>query len=234
MNTGPLDLDANRHWLAERFAARLFRLAPASVLDVGCGRGALLAACRANGVRAVGVEPSDEAAALARAEGLDARTRAGDVLPFEDGEFDWVTLRHVPHHLERPDAVLGEAWRVARCGVLVAEPWFEDALPGQREAREVDRFLKRLDRARGRFHADVLAPGTLAGFLRSAAAWELEAWVRAEPMLRADFEVELARAVASTPLRQDEADEAARLVEGVAAGRVGLPGSVALTAVRTV
>lgn len=232
METGPLDLDANRRWLAERFAERLFRLAPTSVLDVGCGRGALLAACRGRGVRAVGVEPSDEAAALARADGLDARTRAGDALPFADGEFDWVTLRHVPHHLERPAAVLAEAWRVAREGVLVAEPWFEDALPGQAGARAVDRFLKRLDRARGRFHADVLAPGTLAGFLPGAAAWEVEAWVRAEPMRVADLELEVARAVGAAPLSTAEAAAAASHRAEVSDGRVGLPGSVALAARR--
>jgi O-antigen chain-terminating methyltransferase len=59
--------------IAERFRPYVPLFAGASdVLDVGCGRGEFLAALKAAGIRARGVDANGEMAALARERGLDA------------------------------------------------------------------------------------------------------------------------------------------------------------------
>jgi ubiquinone/menaquinone biosynthesis C-methylase UbiE len=103
-------------------------LRPGDVLvDVGTGRGELLAVAVEQGAaRAIGVEYSPAAAALARrtlevhgvgarAEVLEADARC---LPLEDELADLVTLLDVVEHLAPAelDAVLGEARRVLRPG----------------------------------------------------------------------------------------------------------------------
>ena len=130
-------MDANHRLLASIFSDRLLALHPRSVLDVGCGAGLLLERCRAADVRAVGIEP--------RFESLHA-----GALPFANASFDWVTMRHVPHHLEHPRAAFAEAWRVARTGLLIAEPWYDPTVPSQHTALAADRWLKRQDRRRGK------------------------------------------------------------------------------------
>jgi SAM-dependent methyltransferase len=105
--------------LRDRFLERVLALAPASVLDVGSGAGELVTALRARGVRAHGAEPSPRHAHPHLCDADGAR------LPFATDAFDWVTMNHVPHHLERPAAVFAECWRVARLGLAVAEPWYD-------------------------------------------------------------------------------------------------------------
>ncbi|WP_343718443.1 methionine biosynthesis protein MetW, partial [Inquilinus sp.] len=56
------------------FLAALRSFEPASVLDVGCGEGALLRAVTADGsIHGVGIEPEEAAAEQARASGLEVR-----------------------------------------------------------------------------------------------------------------------------------------------------------------
>lgn len=64
-------------------------------------------------------------------EGVDVLVRAktlipttwfdGNVLPFEDKSFDYVTIVDVLHHTEDPAVVLTEAGRVARKGVVIKD-----------------------------------------------------------------------------------------------------------------
>lgn len=85
-------------------------------LDVGCGKGELLALGRHRFSRVAGCDPSREMASGAAVE-VRLQERA-DVLPFEDGSFDLVTAVCVYHHVKeaiRP-ALTREIRRLLRPG----------------------------------------------------------------------------------------------------------------------
>ena len=89
--------------IAERMRAYLPLFAGASdVIDIGCGRGELLAALGAAGVRARGVDANREMAAIARERGLDVSS--GDALSFlaalPDSSRGGITAAQVVEHLE--------------------------------------------------------------------------------------------------------------------------------------
>jgi SAM-dependent methyltransferase len=75
-----------------------------------------------------------------RIEGVDVMLRPrtqipvtkydGVSLPFEDRSFDYVTIVDVLHHTEDPAAVLSEAARVARQGVVLKDHLLEGVLAG--------------------------------------------------------------------------------------------------------
>ena len=80
--------------------AVLRRREPGRVVDVGCGRGDLAAAVARAGWQAAGVELSEEACALARAQGVDARAGTLADAGLERGAYDAAifiqSLEHVP------------------------------------------------------------------------------------------------------------------------------------------
>jgi len=89
------------------------------VLDVGCGRGDLLARLPAFGRS--GIEISDAGLSLARTRLPDAELAAGDIqrgspLP---GPFDAITAVNVLEHLDHPDAGLAALAAVHRPGGLL-------------------------------------------------------------------------------------------------------------------
>jgi SAM-dependent methyltransferase len=95
-------------------------LTPRTVVEIGCGDGAVLAALSARGIgeRLDGFELSPEAAALARAKPLERAGRIeaydGSAVPAPDDVYDLAILTHVLEHVPEPEALLGEAARVAR------------------------------------------------------------------------------------------------------------------------
>lgn len=113
------------------------------LLDMGCGRGAVLiaAAKRLPQGRAVGVDlwTRDQsgnrpeatianAAAAGVAERVEVRTADMTALPFPDGSFDVVTSALAIHNIASPDGryqAVDEAMRVLRPGgqLLIADPW---------------------------------------------------------------------------------------------------------------
>ncbi|MDX1480401.1 MAG: metalloregulator ArsR/SmtB family transcription factor [Woeseiaceae bacterium] len=111
---------------AERAVARalieLTVTAPlGDLLDIGCGRGALLKLLASRARRAVGVDIDADARSIARAElylaGLDnCSLRQGDMysLPFAAERFDTIILDDVLLSSDRPEAVLKEACRLLR------------------------------------------------------------------------------------------------------------------------
>lgn len=124
--------------LAWREEARLLRELgvdrAGTVVEVGCGSGALLARLRelAPEARLTGVEPDGDLRALARARVPAAEVVDGsaEALPLADGSADAVVLRFVLQHLADPVAALREARRVLRPGGLAVAIEVDGALWG--------------------------------------------------------------------------------------------------------
>ena len=90
---------------------------PGRLLDVGCSGGFFLAHARARGWDVLGVEPSEQAAAHARAVGVPVVERFLDDLDWAAlGTFDAVHLKLVLEHLADPAGVLAALRRVLRPG----------------------------------------------------------------------------------------------------------------------
>lgn len=91
---------------------------PATLLDIGCGTGLLLAAARERGMTGVGVEPSRWAVARAQARGLDVK-QGFYPHPEVEGTFEAIALIDLIEHVTDPRALLGAAARqLAPGGVL--------------------------------------------------------------------------------------------------------------------
>ncbi len=92
--------------------------AGARILDVSCGKAAIIARLAQEGYRVTGTNFSryeEEPAGIDIRHGVDIRQS----LPFEDGTFDGVLLSDVIEHLSDQPKALAELARVAREGGLV-------------------------------------------------------------------------------------------------------------------
>lgn len=153
---------------------RLLACAPGSVLDAGCGDGALLAALAPRVARVAGIDVDAARVDAARARGFAAQVADASRLPHADGEFDWVVLQYTAHHLAALDAALRECWRVARLGVLVQDPWYDESFVSQRIALALDRWYKQIDRIEGMVHEDCLDAATICAALAAEPGIEIE------------------------------------------------------------
>lgn len=95
-----------------------------SVLDVGCSLGYVLEAGRRLGLQSTGLDISQHAVKVCRERGFTAEVGTLDALPFADGTFDLVVMKHVLEHTPQPQTALGEVHRVLRLGgaVVIAVP----------------------------------------------------------------------------------------------------------------
>jgi SAM-dependent methyltransferase len=163
---------------------------PRSVLDVGCGDGALLCELRRRGFgeRLAGIEIAPAAVAIAsgRAE-LDAvELYDGRRLPAEDGAYDLGILSHVLEHVPNPTALLAEVARA--CRAVVVEVPLEDNLSARRRSRrrhaEEVGHLQRLSRGTAR---RIVADAGLrvAGELEDPLPLEVHRFFAATPLARA-------------------------------------------------
>jgi len=96
-----------------------------SVLDVGCGNGALLHYLKeTRRIRERGVDVSETGVALARAAGLDARAgllgAPGTVEPGD--QFDHVVLTEVIEHVADAEGLLAQVWSHTRRSLWVTFP----------------------------------------------------------------------------------------------------------------
>ncbi len=153
----------------DRFFDRLVALRPASILDIGCGAGRLLARCRDADINARGIDPDQSRIDEASAAGLAAALGDAESLPFAAREFDWAILHMVLHHLRDPAAALAEAARVCRSGILIAEPWYDRSIPSQQRGARLDEWSKRLDRRMERVHRAGLSAEEIAASLAAVA-----------------------------------------------------------------
>jgi SAM-dependent methyltransferase len=106
------------HYREKRLAFIGRLLARGSILDVGCGTGALARSLERTGYRVVGVDASAGMLKVFRGEGGHALAEAlSDALPFRSGSFDLVITVATLHHVSAPEVVrrtLAEMVRVAR------------------------------------------------------------------------------------------------------------------------
>lgn len=95
------------------------RVAPGgSLLDMGCGAGALLEAATELGYKAQGIDISPSSARICRDRGLDAAT--GDFLAYDFGQrFDAITLWDVMEHLREPAEFMARAHELLNPGGYV-------------------------------------------------------------------------------------------------------------------
>jgi len=133
-------------------------LLPRSVLDVGCGDGALLGELHARGFGGAlsGLEISAAAVAIARSRpGIERVERFdGRHIPLADGSFELGVLSHVLEHVDELKApeLLREVARV--CGAVVVEVPLEANVSAARAAKRTHAqevgHLQRLDRRAAR------------------------------------------------------------------------------------
>ena len=94
--------------LSEQEVDRFCSRKPATILDVGCGPGDLLARCRDLGHTVCGIEPDSSPREAALAKGLDVQAGTCETLPepIRARTFDIVIASHVLHHCIDPVAAL--------------------------------------------------------------------------------------------------------------------------------
>ena len=130
---------------------RLTEMPAGRLLDVGCGRGDLGAWFIQRGWKAVGVEPSSEACALARTRGIEVLIGTFADAEFEAGSFDVVVFRQSLEHVTDPIADLRRAHLALRDGglLIISVPNF-----GCWQRRRFGGHWFHLDVPRHRFHFD--------------------------------------------------------------------------------
>jgi ubiquinone/menaquinone biosynthesis C-methylase UbiE len=146
----------------QAFRSEIAALQPASLCDIGCGAGTLLAYAQSLGIAGTGIEPDAAKVADANGRGPDIRLGTAEALPFPDGAFDLVTFENSLHHVTEIRRALAEAMRVARRAVVIVDPWFDLSIPSQAVGDRYERWLKALDRMTGMVHWDPIAAGAIA------------------------------------------------------------------------
>ena len=133
------------------FEERLFTLRPASILDIGCGEGDFLRRASARGIAACGVDSNPDRIAKTRDAGLNSYCAPSHALPFTDRQFEAAVCERSVHHFADLAASLREALRVAR-DLYIFDPWYDETIPSQKCAADLERWMKRVDTAKGRIN----------------------------------------------------------------------------------
>jgi methionine biosynthesis protein MetW len=97
-----------------------------SVLDLGCGDGALLAhLIGRRGVRGRGIEIGEDGVLACVRRGLSVRqgNLEEGLADYPDGSFDYVILSQTLHFLDDPFMILGEILRVGRQAIVSFPNW---------------------------------------------------------------------------------------------------------------
>ena len=118
------------------------------VLDLGCGVGYFGAMARARGASTVGLDFSEDALVIARAQHRDMPLVRADAtrVPLASDAFDVVLLNDIIEHLDADlgRAMLAEAFRVLRPGGhLVIDTDNDEHLMGKRGLRRLNAWLER-------------------------------------------------------------------------------------------
>jgi len=90
------------------------------ILDIGCGRGLFLHIMQEDGWDVTGQEFSEKSASYASdIYGIDVKTGELKDCEYESESFDVVNINHVLEHLENPDEVIAECYRILKKGGLL-------------------------------------------------------------------------------------------------------------------
>ena len=163
---------------AQRKADNIMRvcrgLNPGSVIEIGCGTGAVLrrlhAANFARHYFCTDLSPSaiDYVRASCPAFAANAAVGQAEALAFPDGAFDLAILSHVIEHMEDPLGALREASRVARFVVV--------EVPTEKVAVNIVRtkiLRQPYPSVAGAGHVQFWSPGSIAAFLEEEAGLEI-------------------------------------------------------------
>jgi ubiquinone/menaquinone biosynthesis C-methylase UbiE len=134
-----------------------------SVLDSGCGTGALAYALAPHVAEVVGVDVNPEYLEAARENAPDnARFVEGDAmaLPFDYGTFDVAASYRVLHHVRRPELAVSELDRVTRLGGRI---FVVDQLGSIDPLRSLE--MDRFERLRDPSHQRLLPDADIRGYL---------------------------------------------------------------------
>lgn len=174
------------------------------VLDIGCGRGDVVAELVRQGIDIVGVDYSWDAVRLSgEALGSTGAVVQGDAvhLPFRDGAFDAVLMADIIEHLPWAMAVdaLREARRITKPDgrlvihtapntwfVAIVMPLLGLVMRLLRRAESVDRFTE-YNRLRGLMHPNELNPLSFRRLLREAGL-DARSWVDDDVMRSGETE----------------------------------------------
>ena len=117
-----------RHRVAksrEQIRDVLNHVAPGPLLDIGCSLGYTLRAAQELGMAAKGLEYDAGVAAYCRSKGYTVEVGSMSAMPFAEGAFQIVVMKHVLEHTPDPRAALREVRRVLRPGggLYIAVPF---------------------------------------------------------------------------------------------------------------
>src|SRR5258706_1884625 len=95
------------------------------MLDIGCSLGYTLRAAQELGMAWTGLEYDQGLAAFCRSKGYRVEVGSMTAMPFADGAFQIVVMKHVLEHTPDPRAALREVRRVLRPGggLFIAVPF---------------------------------------------------------------------------------------------------------------
>lgn len=106
---------------------------PASVLDLGAGRGAMTARALDHGCHVVAIDAAPRMVELLSGDnpGVEAHVMSADSLSFPDESFDLVVASFMIHIVPRPEATMDEALRVLKSGgrIVITVPGRADGAP---------------------------------------------------------------------------------------------------------
>jgi 2-polyprenyl-3-methyl-5-hydroxy-6-metoxy-1,4-benzoquinol methylase len=120
-NIGGIDTNPRAHLRRLSRIRHYWKNAPGMtrVLDVGSSFGMFMRILKADGYKAVGVEPSRSAAAKCIDDGLEVHCGVLEDIHFPQDNFDVITLYEVIEHVLAPRLLLQECFRTLKPGGMV-------------------------------------------------------------------------------------------------------------------